>query len=145
MKRLFLFWAVALAFAGGSLPAAAVPMHPTARQVEYVAAFTPLGSQSYPYSGLLRLTITGTGIISGTYVSTSIRPDPLGSRILAVSGGISGANVHFTIGNALRFTGKVNGRLFSGSATWRGRIYHFEAKQGWPAEGAMPTPAPPSS
>jgi hypothetical protein len=107
-----------------------------ARQVEYVAAFASLNNTTYPYSGLLRLTIKH-GIVSGTYVSTSIRPDPLDGRILPVTGTISGNQVTLNIGNAMRFNGTVrgNGRILTGSLQWRGQIYTFEAKQGWPGEG----------
>jgi hypothetical protein len=117
---------------------AAAAVTEPAGSVEYVAAFAPLHSQAYPYSGLLRLNINN-GIISGTYVSTSIRPDPMQGRIIEVTGNISGDNVMFNIGNAIAFTGTIQGKkghTFVGSAIWRGHIYVFEAKQGWPGEGS---------
>ncbi len=107
-----------------------------ARNVPYVAAFAPLNSNAHPYSGTMRLNFN-QGVISGTYTDTSVKPGgPLANRINApVTGGLSANNyLHFAIG-ALSFRGTLNGEWIKGTATYHGRSYTFEARQGVPGGG----------
>jgi len=105
--------------------------------VPYVAAFAPLNSNTHPFSGAMRLNYS-EGVISGTYTDTSVKPGgPLANRINApVTGGLSANNyLHFSIG-ALSFRGTLNGEWIKGTATYHGRNYTFEARQGVPGGGS---------
>jgi hypothetical protein len=100
-------------------------------QATYVAAYQPtFGNQGVPYSGSLKLTFND-GIVSGTYASDSVRPDPLRGRIIAVSGGVSEGHITLNFQAAGGFT--VRGTLaadgeISGTATIKGQFYNFLAK-----------------
>jgi hypothetical protein len=112
-----------------------VSSHNVVSNVPYVAAFAPLHSQSYPYSGNMRLNFN-QGIISGSYTDTSIRPGgPLAQRMKApVVGGVDAqGNIHFTIG-PLSFHGTLRGPWITGTANARGRFWNFQAKQGMPGK-----------
>lgn len=87
-------------------------------------------AQGEPYSGILKLSFNH-GIISGTYASDSVRPDPLRGRTIPVSGGVSEGHVTLNFSTSGGFT--VRGTLagdgeISGTATIRGRFYSFLAK-----------------
>ncbi len=110
----------------------AVLVHGSVWSATYVAAYQPtFGQQGVPYSGTLKLKVD-KGIVSGTYVSESVRPDPLrGKPPIAVSGGVSGGHINLVFNTAGGFT--VKGTLaedgeISGTATIRGKFYSFLAK-----------------
>jgi len=112
-------------------PALAAVEHGRVWQATYVAAYQPtFGRQGVPYSGTLKLKFND-GIVSGTYVSESVRPDPLYGRTINVSGGVSGG--HLTLdfkasgGFTVRGTIAGNGEI-SGTATINGHFYNFLAK-----------------
>ncbi len=117
--------------AAQALPAAAVVVHGRVWQATYVAAYQPtFGPSRVPYSGSLKLKFDH-GIISGTYTSESVRPDPLYGRIVAVSGGVSEGHVTLNLqapgGFTVRGTLSGDGEI-SGTATIRGSFYNFLAK-----------------
>jgi hypothetical protein len=102
------------------------------QNVPFVAAFRPLHSIAQPYTGNLRLSFNGSGIINGRYTDTSIRPyGPLANRVNAtVTGGVNESGyIHFTIAG-LAFYGKLNGTWISGTLRARGRLYEFKAREG---------------
>jgi hypothetical protein len=108
-----------------------VVVHGRVWQATYVAAYQPtFGAQRVPNSGTLKLKFDH-GIISGTYVSESVRPDPLYGRTIAVSGGVSEGHITLNLqapgGFAVRGTLGGNGEI-SGTATIRGQFYNFIAK-----------------
>ncbi len=118
-------------FAAQASTALAVVMHGRVWQATYVAAYQPtFGPSRVPYSGTLKLKFD-RGIISGTYTSESVRPDPLYGRTIAVSGGVSKGQVTLDLnamgGFTVRGTLSGNGEI-SGTATIRGSFYSFLAK-----------------
>lgn len=115
------------------LPAAvlAVAVHGRVWQATYVAAYQPtFGPSKVPYSGILKLKFDH-GIISGTYVSQSVRPDPLYGRTVAVSGNVSEGQITLNLqamgGFTVRGTLAGDGEI-SGTATVRGNFYSFLAR-----------------
>jgi hypothetical protein len=131
MKRLhFTAVAAALALLSG-LPVRAAVMHGHVWAATYVAAYQPtFGRQGYPHSGTMKLKFNN-GIVSGTYTSESVRPDPLYGRPIAVSGNVSQGNVTLILqapgGFTVRGTIAENGEI-SGTATVKGSFYTFMAK-----------------
>ncbi len=118
-------------FAAQATVAMAVVMHGRVWQATYVAAYQPtFGPSRVPYSGTLKLKFDH-GIVSGTYTSESVRPDPLYGRTIAVSGGVSNGQVTLDLnamgGFTVRGTLSGNGEI-SGTATIRGSFYSFLAK-----------------
>ena len=100
-------------------------------QATYVAAYQPtFGRQGVPYSGTLKLKFNN-GIVSGTYLSESVRPDPLYGRTIKVSGGVSQGQITLDFkasgGFTVRGTLAENGEI-SGTATINGHFYSFLAK-----------------
>jgi len=131
MKRLRFIATTAALVALHGLPARATVMHGHVWEATYVAAYQPtFGRQGYPHSGTMKLKFNN-GIISGTYVSDSIRPDPLYGRPIAVSGNVSDGNVTLILqapgGFTVRGTIAENGEI-SGTATIKGSFYTFMAK-----------------
>lgn len=130
-------WAAALLFAaaffGTALRSDAISTNAEVRNVPYVVAYQPSigGNGGTPYSGKLILNYNH-GIVSGRYTDESIKPGaPFAQRPnTSVSGGVDGNRIHFTIGGSFTFNGTIEGETISGSATYRGRIYNFMAKQG---------------
>lgn len=123
--------AVFFAFAGPALPALAVTNGGPTTATSYVAAFAPLfGLSGIPRTGTMRLVIED-GTISGTYTGTSVGPDPLDNRIVAVTGSVSQNDgyLQLYIGRALSLRGTIreDGSI-SGTADYRGRLYEFLAK-----------------
>jgi hypothetical protein len=131
MKRLHVI-AIAATLAALQTPVAyAAVMHGHVWEATYVAAYQPtFGRQGYPHSGTMKLKFNN-GIISGTYVSDSVRPDPLYGRPIAVSGNVSEGNVTLILqapgGFTVRGTIAENGEI-SGTATIKGSFYTFMAK-----------------
>lgn len=131
MKRYrFLVLAAALG-ALQPLAARAVVLHGHVWEATYVAAYQPtFGPQKAPYVGTMKLKFNN-GIITGTYVSESIRPDPLYGRTIAVSGNVSEGQITlvfqtfggFTVRGTLAGDGEI-----SGTATIKGSFYSFLAK-----------------
>ncbi|HVR47839.1 MAG TPA: hypothetical protein VMT95_14500 [Candidatus Binatia bacterium] len=114
-----------------TLPAKAVVVHGRVWQATYVAAYQPtFGPSRVPYAGTLKLKFDH-GIVSGTYVSDSVRPDSLYGRTIAVSGGVSEGHVTLNLqapgGFTVRGTLSGDGEI-SGTATIRGSFYNFLAK-----------------
>lgn len=110
-------------------PALAVISHGAVWKATYVAAFQPqFGTQGVPYSGLMKLRFDH-GIISGTYDSTSVRPDPMYGRIINVTGALSKTSVILHIASLTILNGSMdpNG-VITGSASWQGRLFNFMAK-----------------
>ncbi|HEX4012464.1 MAG TPA: hypothetical protein VHX17_01100 [Candidatus Cybelea sp.] len=130
MKRSIATFAI-LAYLATLQPAFAAVEHGRVWQATYVAAYQPtFGRQGVPYSGLLKLKFDN-GIVSGTYVSESVRPDPLYGRTIVVSGGVSQGQITLDFrasgGFTVRGTLAGNGEI-SGTATIGGHFYHFLAK-----------------
>ncbi len=118
----------------GAMPQAnAVQTTGVARNVHYVAAFQPLFGANIPFSGRIVLNFNN-GIVSGSYSDMSIQPNaPFSNRVnVPISGGVDGDNIHFSIGGTFTFNGKIERDAISGSATFRGQIYQFLARQGVP-------------
>jgi hypothetical protein len=122
---------LAAVIALSAMPARAVVMHGRSWQATYVAAFTPsFGASRVPYSGTMNLNFN-QGIISGTYVSDSVRPDPLRGRRVPISGNVSEGRItlifqppgNFTIRGTIAGNGEI-----SGSGTIRGTSYNMLAK-----------------
>ena len=113
------------------LPARAAVMQGHTWSATYVAAFTPsFGASRVPYSGTMNLKVS-QGIVSGTYVSDSVRPDPLRGRRVALSGNISGDRITLIFQSPANFTmrGTIAGDgKISGSGTIRGSSYNMLAK-----------------
>jgi len=113
-------------------PALAVVVeHGRVWQATYVAAYQPMfGRQGVPRSGTMKLKFDH-GIISGSYVSESVRPDPLYGRTIAVSGGVSEGKITLNLqaggGFTVRGTLAADGEI-SGTATIKGQFYSFLAK-----------------
>jgi hypothetical protein len=108
-----------------------VVVHGRVWQATYIAAYQPtFGAQRVPNSGTLKLKFDH-GIVSGTYVSESVRPDPLYGRTISVSGNVSQGQITlifqapggFTVRGTLAGDGEI-----SGTATVRGSFYSFLAK-----------------
>lgn len=117
---------LALLCAGTAL---AVAMHGAVWSATYVAAFQPtFGTAGVPYSGLMHLKFDH-GIISGTYESTSVRPDPMRGRIINVTGTVSHGNVMLHISSLSMTTATIDSHgTIQGTANWQGRLYNFLAK-----------------
>ena len=120
-----------LAILAALVLAMAVVMHGRVWQATYVAAYQPtFGAQRAPNSGTLKLKFNH-GIVSGTYVSESVRPDPLYGRTIAVSGNASEGQITLVFqapgGFTVRGTVAGDGEI-SGTATINGSFYNFLAK-----------------
>jgi hypothetical protein len=121
----------ALLYALTLQPALAAVEHGRVWHATYVAAYQPtFGRQGVPYSGTLNLKFNN-GIVSGTYRSDSVRPDPLYGRTINVSGGVSEGQITLDFkasgGFTVRGTLAGNGEI-SGTATINGHFYSFLAK-----------------
>ncbi|MGB8908343.1 MAG: hypothetical protein WCC84_06310 [Candidatus Cybelea sp.] len=114
-----------------ALPARAAVMHGRAWEATYVAAFQPtFGPSRVPYSGTMSLKFN-QGIVSGTYVSDSVRPDPLRGRTVPVSGNVSEGRITLIFQSPANFTirGTIAGDgQISGSGSIRGTTYSLLAK-----------------
>lgn len=131
MKRLY-FTAIAAALVlMPGFPARAAVMHGHVWEATYVAAYQPtFGRQGYPHSGTMKLKFNN-GIVTGTYTSESVRPDPLYGRPIAMSGNASQGNITLILqapgGFTVRGTIAESGEI-SGTATVKGSFYTFVAK-----------------
>lgn len=104
------------------------PHLPAVWSATYVAAFQPtLGTQGVPYSGILKLSFNH-GIITGTYQSESVRPDPMYGRIVNVTGNTNKGYVLLRFGSLSLPNGTIdhNGTI-GGTANWQGRLWDFLA------------------
>jgi len=111
--------------------ARAVVLHGHVWSATYVAAYQPtFGAARVPYSGTMKLKFDH-GIVSGTYVAESTRPDPLYGRTIAVSGNVSEGQITLILqapgGFTVRGTLAGDGEI-SGTATVKGTFYTFLAK-----------------
>ena len=124
-----IFAAFTLAIALSTAAALAILGHGPIWTATYVAAFQPtLGSQGVPYSGIMKLKFNH-GIISGTYDSTSVRPDPMYGRIINVTGTASRGVVSLHIASLSMMSGRIdNNGTISGTASWQGILWNFLAK-----------------
>jgi hypothetical protein len=122
---------VAAIIALAVLPARAAVMHGRTWEATYVAAFQPtFGPSRVPYSGTMNLKFN-QGIVSGTYVSDSVRPDPLRGRRVPVSGNVSDGRITLIFQSPANFTmrGTIAGDgQISGSGSIRGSTYSLLAK-----------------
>jgi hypothetical protein len=126
-------WVIALLGAALLTPIAAraAVLHGRVWEATYVAAYEPtFGASRVPHSGIMKLKFNN-GIISGTYVSQSVRPDPLYGRTIGVSGNVSEGRITLIFQTAGSFT--VRGTLagdgeISGTATINGSFYNFLAR-----------------
>jgi hypothetical protein len=130
--RAYRFVAFAMLLAAIALrPALAVVVHGAEWSATYVAAYQPtFGHQGVPYSGTMKLKFNH-GIVSGNYVSESVRPDPLYGRTTPVTGNVQHGQITLNFGAFAGFS--VRGTLaadgeISGTATIKGKFYHFLAK-----------------
>ena len=108
------------------------PQHPAVWSATYVAAYqSQFGTQGVPYSGVMKLKFNH-GIISGTYDSQSVRPDPLRGRIVNVTGTIGTDNhvsLRFATSSFTLSNGTINGHgTIQGTANYNGHLYNFMAK-----------------
>lgn len=126
--------ALALLLAAPALPvlaAQSILVHSAVWSATYVAARqSTFGRRGVPFTGTMVLRFNH-GIISGTYVGTSVRPDPLNNRTTLVSGGVSHGQIHLIFQAPANFT--VRGTLaedgeISGSTTINRQIFTFVAK-----------------
>ncbi|MBV8147555.1 MAG: hypothetical protein JO092_00525 [Candidatus Eremiobacteraeota bacterium] len=110
-------------------PALAILGHGPVWTATYVAAFQPqFGTAGVPYSGILKLKFNHN-YISGTYDSTSVRPDPMYGRIINVTGTVSKGNVILHIASLTMLNGTIDTLgTISGTASWQGRLFNFLAK-----------------
>lgn len=108
---------VAAVIALSVLPARAAVMHGHVWEATYVAAFQPtFGPSRVPYSGTMNLKFN-QGIVSGTYISDSVRPDPLRGRRVPVSGNVSEGRItlifqspaNFTMRGSIAGDGEISG------------------------------------
>jgi hypothetical protein len=126
--------AVALLFAISISPALAIvqqppPPHlPAVWSATYVAAYEPVfGAQGVPYSGILKLKFNH-GIITGTYQSESVRPDPLFGRIVNVTGNTNKGYVSLRFGSVALPNATIDAHgTIGGTANWQGKLYDFLA------------------
>lgn len=122
---------LALLLSAYALPAIAVVVHGRVWQATYIAAYQPtFGAQRVPNSGTMKLNFNN-GIISGTYVSESVRPDPLYGRTIGVSGNVSEGQITliFQTGGGFTVRGSLAGDgEISGTATINGSFYDFLAR-----------------
>lgn len=131
MKRYCVIVATMLLAALTFAPALAILGHGPVWSATYVAAYQPtFGNQGVPYHGTMKLKFNH-GIVSGTYVAESVRPDPLYGRTIAVSGGVQHGQVMLTLqapgGFSVKGTMASDGEI-SGTATVKGKFYTFLAK-----------------
>ncbi len=126
--------ALALLLAAPALPvfaAVSVLVHSPVWSATYVAAYQPqFGRRGVPFTGTMTLRFNH-GIISGTYVANSVRPDPLNGRTVLVSGGVSHGQIHLIFQAPANFT--VRGTLaedaeISGTATINRQFFSFVAR-----------------
>jgi len=108
-----------------------VVTHGRVWEATYVAAYQPtFGAARVPNSGTMKLKFND-GIISGTYVSESVRPDALYGRTITVSGNVSHGQITLILqapgGFTVRGTLAGDGEI-SGTATIKGSFYSFLAK-----------------
>jgi hypothetical protein len=107
------------------------PAHPAVWSATYVAAYQPQfgNTGAVPYSGIMKLKFNH-GVISGTYESQSVRPDPLSNRIVNVTGTIGKDNhvsLRFASFSMLGGTIGASGTI-KGTGNWNGHLYNFLAK-----------------
>jgi hypothetical protein len=114
-----------------TLPVRAAVMRGHVWQATYVAAYQPtFGAQRVPHAGTMKLKFDN-GIVTGTYVSESVRPDPLYGRTIAVSGNASDGQITLILQTPGGFTVRgtiANDGEISGTATIKGSFYSFLAK-----------------
>lgn len=130
MIKQAIFAIAAVLCAAPALAAVQQFQHPAVWAATYVAAYQPqFGTQGVPYSGLMKLKFNH-GVVTGTYDSTSVRPDPYRGRILNVTGTISSDNhVMLRFGSFSVPNGTIGGKgTIKGTANWQGSLYNFEAK-----------------
>ncbi len=119
-----LIWASA-AFSAGTPALAAT----TTQNLTLQASLVPVGSMMTPYSGTLNLSINPQGAISGTYNSTSIRPDPSHGRTITVTGTLNGTVLHlrFGMGGGIQVDGTFANGKMKGVANNAAQQYNFKA------------------
>ena len=109
----------------------AAVMHGRTWEATYVAAFQPtFGPSRVPYSGTMNLKFN-QGIVSGTYVADSVRPDPLYGRTVAVSGKVSEGRITLIFQSPGNLPCAARSRATARSpatASIRGTIYSLLAK-----------------
>jgi hypothetical protein len=131
---------LAIALAGlaiSTAPALAITNSAGETATAYVAAFAPVIGSAIPHTGDMALFIH-EGTITGTYTGTSVAPDPLDNRMVSVTGTISPSDGHVQlyIGGALSLQGTMNADgTITGTASYLGRLYEFEASPGATAPG----------
>ncbi|HZY99982.1 MAG TPA: hypothetical protein VFE36_10445 [Candidatus Baltobacteraceae bacterium] len=134
LLRTHLLFAIVVASCTPSVLAATqnAPQHPAVWSATYVAAYQPqFGTQGVPYAGIMKLKFNH-GIISGTYDSQSVRPDPLRGRIVNVTGTIGSDNhvsLRFATSSFTLPSGTIGAHgTIKGTANYNGHLYNFEAK-----------------
>jgi hypothetical protein len=83
-----------------SVQAASAQTTPAAgsQPLNFLVNIKPHNSNQQPWTGDLTIKINPEGIITGTYRSTSTRPDPFRGNIINVTGGLSGKNINLEFG-----------------------------------------------
>lgn len=132
-KRYATTLAIALAaLVGLTGPAFAITNSAGETGTAYVAAFAPVIGSAIPRTGDMALFVHD-GTITGTYTGTSVAPDPLDNRMVSVTGSVNpnDGHVQLYIGGTLSLQGTMNADgTISGTATYLGRLYDFEAAPG---------------
>lgn len=121
-----------LALAGSTVPALAITNGEGETATAYVAAFAPVIGSAMPHTGNMALFVHD-GTITGIYTGTSVAPDPLDDRMVSVTGSInpSDGHVQLYIGGALSLQGTMNADgTITGTASYLGRLYEFQARPG---------------
>jgi hypothetical protein len=129
MKALRLVSFVLIGMLTTGAQALAVAGHGPVWSADYVVAYqSTFGAQGVPYAGDLKLSVNH-GIITGTYTSISVRPDPYYGRIIQVTGGVKGGGINLRIGNISLPNGTIaKDGTIQGTANWNGKLYNFLAK-----------------
>ena len=119
---------------GGASRAASSPASPLAlpvdHQLTYNCQWSPRVGHGVGWTGTLTMRVNAEGVISGTYRSTSVRPDPFYGRTITVSGGLTGGNnirLSFGISPNVTVRGVVVKNGIQGSTSYNGGSVEFLA------------------
>ena len=123
-RRLALTASIALACNAAALAdVSTAPAAPTGKLVAYHAVLTPQYDGVGQYDGTLRIAISASGIVSGTYVNQD-------GRFQSVSGGMRGNEIWFDIGSAsnIHVSGTYEKGIIRGYSRISGKSFDFTAK-----------------
>ena len=129
MKSAFRILFCVFAMSEAALASAAAATMP--ETLNFHTSLTKTTGMSSPWTANLTLKVNAEGIVSGTYRSTSIKPDPFYGKIIQVRGGLTGENIHFSFVNEgnVRFSGKLDAAGIVGTAFFKNSMMNFVAKR----------------